>query len=499
MDAVGLPLRHGAPDEFARVRSLCGEAGFTEDGICRALGLDSIADLTKVGPTERNLTGVEPQGLSVMIRLFLLGKPVPEEQVRQAVGPAGQGALERLDLIRPHQDDGFLATVAFYPVAGLLLASDRFFNPDGTPYRPPSDLVFAAISPLTMQFLRVISRAPARAVLDLCTGSGAAGLLLSRTADLTTAVDITARSVHFARFNALLNACENVEVLQGDLYRDLGGRRFDRIVAHPPYVPALADPQIWRDGGETGEAVLRGIIEGLPVHLAPGGSFFAVTMGLDVGSHSFEERIRSWLGEAQPEFDLIYAVDREWTPRKLAADLAVRSRHGETAVIARWEEHLKDLGVRRAYFGALALRRREGGSATHPLTLRTRLSEATNGDAFDRTFWRHDWISSPAAGPEVAAAAPRLSPHLQVKITHAVSDGELAPQEFLLETTWPFQATSRVEPWVISVIAHCDGRRTTSDLYREAKADGALPDEFGLSNFAGLVATLVVKGFLQMD
>jgi SAM-dependent methyltransferase len=507
-----IPLKPGDPADFARVRTLCQEAGFTEEQLCQALALESLADLPKFGQHQRDLMCAATEPLVVLIRLFLLGMPVPREQVeRAAAGPAGLAALERLNLVRPYatatEGGACLATVCLYPVAGLLIASDPIFNPDGTHYSPPSDLVFAAISPGTLQFLRVISLAPARAVLDLCTGSGVAALLLSQTADQATAVDITARSAHFARFNALLNDCRNVAVVQGDLYRDLGDQRFDRIVAHPPYAPALADPQTWRDGGATGEAVLQGIVEGLPDRLMAGGSFYAVTMGLDIGPHSFEDRIRLWLGDSQAEFDLIFAVDRDWMPRQLAADLAVRSENGEAALIHRWEEHLRGLGVRRASYGALAIRRREAGQTpvpqraatpAGPLTLRTRLSGATDGEAFARTFERHQWLSSPDAGRELAAAAPRLSPHLQVKVTHGVQEGNLVPMEFLLETDRPFRSGLRLEPWMLPVIARCDGSRNTAELYREAQTSSAMPADFGLNDFAGLIALLVYKGCLEV-
>lgn len=509
-----LPLRLGDPGAFAAVRDLCQAAGFTPAGLCQILGLESLSDLPRVGQAQRERVAAAAGALAVLARLFLLGLPVPAGEVAAAVGPAGLDALQRLDLLRPGgagAGGACLATVALYPVAGLLIASDRVFNPDGTPHAPPADLVFAAISPGTLQFLRLISRAPARAALDLCTGSGVAALLLSQTAEQVAAVDITDRSAHFARFNAQLNGCGNVEVMAGDLYQPVGGRRFDRIVAHPPYAPALADPQIWRDGGSSGEAVLQGIVAGLPQHLLPGGTFCTLAVGMDMGQQPFEQRLRGWLGAAQGEFDLLFAVEREWTPRQLAADLAARHDSGEAALIARWREHLTGLGMSRAAYGALALRRRAAGEAPpaaagvvlaqriggDPLTLRTRLSPATDGAAIDRTFAWHRRLLSPAAAPELAAAVPRLSPHLQVKVTHGVREGELVPLEFLLEADQPFQTAIRAEPWLVSALLRCDGSRSIAALYQEAHSSAALPAGFQLDDFAALMAVLVLNGVLE--
>ena len=62
---------------------------------------------------------------------------------------------------------------------------------------------------------------------------------------------------------------------------------------------------LFRDGGEDGEQVLRGVIEGLPRHLRSGGRCCCQTMATDREGNSFEQRIRGWLGEQEREFDVI--------------------------------------------------------------------------------------------------------------------------------------------------------------------------------------------------
>src|SRR5207247_11304289 len=79
----------------------------------------------------------------------------------------------------------------------------------------------------TLQFLRVIPKSRANAGLNLCPGSGVAGLMLSKYTERAAACDITARAVHFADFNRRLNRCVNVEALEGDLYRDRKSTRLN--------------------------------------------------------------------------------------------------------------------------------------------------------------------------------------------------------------------------------------------------------------------------------
>jgi methylase of polypeptide subunit release factors len=69
-------------------------------------------------------------------------------------------------------------------------------------------------------------------------GTGIAALVAAqKDAAHAWAFDITARATHFAEFNRRLNAIPNVTAAEGDLYAPAGGQTFDRIVAHPPYLP----------------------------------------------------------------------------------------------------------------------------------------------------------------------------------------------------------------------------------------------------------------------
>ncbi|MEZ0164165.1 HemK2/MTQ2 family protein methyltransferase [Kineococcus sp. LSe6-4] len=116
-----------------------------------------------------------------------------------------------------------------------------------------------------------------RDVLDVCTGGGALALAAARAgARRVTAIDLSMRSVLTARANAVL-AGVTVDVRRGDLFAPVRGRRFDLVVANPPYVPAATDrlprhrPGRSWDGGTDGRAVLDRICDDVHRVLAPGG------------------------------------------------------------------------------------------------------------------------------------------------------------------------------------------------------------------------------------
>jgi release factor glutamine methyltransferase len=68
----------------------------------------------------------------------------------------------------------------------------------------------------------------------------------------------------------------SAELHQGDMWLPVAGRNFDLIVANLPHFP-MSPVEVagrlptWSSGGSDGRWLLDAFLEGLPVHLAPGG------------------------------------------------------------------------------------------------------------------------------------------------------------------------------------------------------------------------------------
>lgn len=129
--------------------------------------------------------------------------------------------------------------------------------------------------------LELLAAGPDRpAVADLGTGSGAIALALARSspAAQVCGVDVSPAALAVARANAGSLGLA-VEWLHSDWWSALEGRRFDMVVANPPYIaaddPHLAalrhEPQLALTPGDDGLAALRILIAGAPAHLQPGG------------------------------------------------------------------------------------------------------------------------------------------------------------------------------------------------------------------------------------
>jgi len=121
-----------------------------------------------------------------------------------------------------------------------------------------------------------------RHVLDVGTGAGALALAAARAgARSVTAVDLSLRSVAATWLNSRLHRAP-VTVRRGDLFAPVAGRRFDLVIANPPYVPAATavlprhrKARCW-DAGEDGRALLDRICAGVTDVLAPDGDVLLV-------------------------------------------------------------------------------------------------------------------------------------------------------------------------------------------------------------------------------
>jgi len=111
------------------------------------------------------------------------------------------------------------------------------------------------------------------AVLELCTGSGCLAILSSEAfpnADID-AVDISSDALQVAHQNvAEYHLDDRIALFEGDLFAPLPERRYDVIIANPPYVNSDSmqalpaeyrhEPQLALAGGADGMDIVRRII-----------------------------------------------------------------------------------------------------------------------------------------------------------------------------------------------------------------------------------------------
>lgn len=388
-----MPLRFDSLDHYARVMAALRGAEFNEETICRTLKLGDMSDLGAAGFNDADLNGAQPL-LALFIRIFLFFEFISRFELELLLDGSAFDSFIALDILRPvdESQSAYYTPVFLYPVSNLYVTSDRPVDLNGSVWEP-EDWVFPAIFEGTLHFLRLLTTGPADNALDLCAGSGIAALVMGRNAGNAVAVDITSRATHYARFNAMLNQRPNVEALQGDLYNAVEGRTFDRIVAHPPYVPSLNSQLIYRDAGATGEHLVQRIIEGLPQHLRAGGTYFGLSLNIDTEDAPFEERARRWLGDAQHEFDLVFAVSEERSLESIIHRIAQRDPNLDATDLARMRRALENMKATGFVYGAIAARRRLPEEQGEPFTMRVKMNDDTAGADFEEALRTHSWAA----------------------------------------------------------------------------------------------------------
>lgn len=133
-----------------------------------------------------------------------------------------------------------------------------------------------------------------RSVLDVGSGTGALGIEAFRAgAASVTSVDLSRRSVLTSWLNTRLHGIP-ATVRHGDLFAPVLPRRFDLVLANPPYVPASALPpprhrmaRCW-DAGPDGRFLLDRICAGAPSVLTEGGVLLLVQSELADGQATLD-------------------------------------------------------------------------------------------------------------------------------------------------------------------------------------------------------------------
>ncbi len=157
-------------------------------------------------------------------------------------------------------------------------------------------------------------------VLDLCTGSGCLAILaaLAFPDAAVVGADLSAAALEVAARNVRDHGLEDrLTLVGGDLYAPLGARRFDLILANPPYVDGAAmsafppeyraETAMAHAGGADGLDLARRIIAGARAHLTDaGGLLCEIGSGRDRLERDFPDFPFLWLDTEDSEGEVFW-------------------------------------------------------------------------------------------------------------------------------------------------------------------------------------------------
>ncbi len=423
-----------------------------------------------------------------LARVFIGGYSEPKEAFLSQMPEAVFDALRENGLLEQAGTE-WQAPGLLFPYGGLFINADRAFRGQE---RMPDDRNYVAggVDPTSVAFHEGIAATPCRTLLEMGTGSGVGAILASRYAERVWAVDINPRSIAYARRNCALNGADRVTVMESDLYSALGDLRFERILANLPFVPSTESTAVFAAGGDDGERILAGFLEGVAERLEPGGRVYALAMGADREDDPFQARIRRYLGAGGEECDVALFIRKTMTPMEFAFD-QVLLKNSDSAALYRWIGFFETFRVQQMVLGHLIVQRRR--EARPVFTVRRTLSANASVADMDRLAdWETRCLSDNFV-PPLLATKPRTTGHWEALSKHQLRGGQMTTLSYSILASHPFVETIECAPWVVSMASKANGELTASQLLGMVQQQTGQSGEALLRVFAQLVGAGILE------
>ncbi|WP_345763940.1 DUF7059 domain-containing protein [Diaminobutyricibacter sp. McL0608] len=417
--------------------------------------------------------------LATLARLFVLGDPVPVDDLERALprlaieGAVGLGLVAReggsavpLVDLRPY---------SFVDARGAgewWIASDLGELALG--HALPEDHVLG-VGGASMTLSGLMLQAPVGSALDLGTGCGIQALHASRHADRVVATDISVRALELAAFNARLNEVAGIEFRLGSLFEPVAGERFDHIVSNPPFVITPRGDGVpeyeYRDGGMVGDALVEAVIEQVADVLAPGGVAQLLANWEYRGEGDAFDRVRGWLDTAGAADLDVWVIERDVQDAAEYAETWIRdggTRPGTARfdeLLSAWLDDFAARDVTSVGFGYVLVRRPEAGTPTLRRLERLHGSlgenEAGLGVHLGAALAAHD---GQAATSDSELASSRLAVAPDVTEERHFWPGDEGPTAMLLRQGGGFGRTVQAGTALIALVGACDGDLTVGAI-----------------------------------
>ena len=474
-----MPVR-GDSSDLSALRSALRRAGFRTRRVATAMGAggqDLVPSPAQVPAMLRTLPGGP---LGTLIRGFIVGVPVPLGDLEVAFSPLPVERAAAMGLVAV-DGDMVRPLVRLVPAGDVVVACD--LTPDLA--RVAEDVV-PGVAGSSWALAHLTVRHQVETALDLGTGCGFQALLAAAHAGHVTATDNNPRALAFARFSAALNGLSNVEFVAGDLFEPVAGRRFDLVVANPPFVVSPDDEYLYRDSAHPRDELSREVVQAAAAALNPGGFACVVVGWVHQPGEEWWTPLADWIDGLRCDAWLLHfttddAVEyaTNWNA-PLQWDAA---RH--EAAVARWLDYFARERIEAIAYGAVILRRRVAGEPwVRGRSLGRAPAATANGHVVD-LFAARDLLDSRELLDE------RLVFDVPHRLEHVlrVRDGRFHVERSLLHMDTGLRFQAAVDDLTPDLLLHLDGTRTLAEAIREV---GAMPERA-----VEVAAEMVELGFVH--
>ncbi|MCE9532766.1 MAG: class I SAM-dependent methyltransferase [Planctomycetes bacterium] len=487
------PLALDVPHEVKRLREALNKAGYDTPHIAALLRFD-VGDARlpayRAGSKELAFAMHYAKGdapLNTLVQLFLLGATVNLEAARVAFAPSTPEALLSMGLLE-ERDGGIATSFQITPLEHLLLLADPHWGE-----LKPKHVVSAGAPSIALAQATI--RRKSRSTLDVGAGCGIQAFFAAAHSDQVVGVDRNPRAVNVAAFNAQLNGFDHVEFLAGDLYAPVRDRRFDLIVANPPYVISPESRFIYRDSGLKGDEIAQRVIgDGAPL-LEEGGYLQLTCEWAHLAGTDWRDRMAKWFGGTGCDACVLrfttVAPDVQaemWLrsdPEVKAEEVPERFRD--------WLAYHRAEGIEAVSDGIITLRKRSTG----PNWIRfddapKRIGQC--GPSMERAFAAVDFLTATHQDETFLEARLRLAPDVrwEQRLAPTPEGWDVRHSQLYISAGLAYRGDANRQG--LSLAELCNGERTVRQVL-ESLADPNGPP----LNIPGVLAVtrqLVEQGFL---
>jgi len=480
-------------DDYQRLRDLLAAAGFLDESVLEAIGINDLPDLASDHPLllDRTAGG---SALHTLIRLFLMEMPVEADTFAQAIRPMAADSWLQAGLVRRHGSQ-VTAALKLLPFRNLILA----FDLPALLQTPQRSRYVMGIGGSTITLSQLTIRRHCRQTLDLGCGCGVHAFLAAPHSSRVAAVDLNPRAVRLAAFNARLNNISNVDCLEGDFFGPVAERQFDLIISNPPFVISPESRFIYRDAGLEADSVCRRIARQAPAFLTEGGFCQILCNWAEKDGGDWGQQLAQWFGGSNCDVWVMRseslspaAYGSKWIRHTEFSD-------GETGFSQRfhqWLDYYERLGIASFGAGLITMRRRSNGTNWFCADESPERMIGPCGEDVARGFALRDFLETVQEDAALLACRLRFSPDLRLEqqFTPSAQGWQVSGSTIQLARGLAFQGNS--DTFMANLMIHCDGKRTLQELLPDMAA-ALKADPARLAPLVcQLIRKLVEQGFL---
>lgn len=488
--AISGPFRPAAIPDPAGLLQVLQDAEYTPSRLARLLRQGSGESNRPL--LARSLSGDTP--FHVAARLFLLGESVSDEAIIRLLPPGHATDLQAAGVLS-RRGGRWRAAAQLAPAFEGRIHAWSDFAQRGSGLAPDHVL---GVGSASETLAALTPRRRFHEALDLGCGAGVQALLAAAHCDRVCGADINRRALNFAAANARLNGIGNVEWLEGDFFEPVAGRRFDLIVANPPFVISPEHQFIFRTGTAAGDGVSERVVRETPVHLAEDGlAVILINWGHRDEEDWAERPMRwmeangcdTWLMQFRSDEPLAYAA--EW----LRVERTKPQAYGRA--LDHWMEYYRQLGIGWISAGAVVLRRRAKAAQRwvrcDSLAFGRHSGEC--GAHLERVIAGETWAQRIVGDQAMLEQRFQLHQDHIVETHFKAEGGGWQHGPLTLRPAPGLAFAGSLDTQVMQVLAALDGRRTLGDVVTACAAANGL-DAAGMAMPCAAVARKLLRAGL---